>query len=141
MELNKDNQLLRNTEPSAHSSKKNNPQTRIIFIWMCLQTLLLFFFFDENIKVSTEKKMYKLLSNTASLKTLVGLELHSISQRCVFNVHGKGKWLSSTFQEPLPLQREPVTPEVTSSSPCAHQNCGQNSSWQLLSSTQLPWRQ
>lgn len=66
--------------------------------------------------------MHKLLSNPASLKTMIGLELHNISHRCAFKVHGEGKWLSSTLQEPLSLQTEPVTPEVTTSSPCAHQN-------------------
>lgn len=50
--------LLCSTEPSAHSSKKNNPQTRIIFIWMCLQALCYFFFlfFWQNYKGSNRKK-------------------------------------------------------------------------------------
>lgn len=102
-----------NTETSAHSSKKNNSQTRIIFIWMCLQT-----FFSFLTKGSSrKKKKYKLHSSPASLKTMVGLELHSISHRCVFNVPGEGKWLFSTLQESLPLQTE-LSP--LKSPPAAH---------------------
>lgn len=56
------------------------------------------------------RKMFKLLSNPASPKTLAGLDLHSISHSCVCNVHRKGKQLSLTFHEaePLPLQMELV---------------------------------
>lgn len=74
----------------------------------------IFSFFPKKLQVSTEK-MFKLLSNPASPKTLVGLELHSISRRCVCNVHGKGKRLPSTFQEakPLPPQMGPVPSEAT----------------------------
>lgn len=86
-----------------------------------------FFFSPKNYRFQ-QKKKFKLLSKPASPKTPVGLELHSISHRCVCNVHGKGKRLSLTFQEaePLPPLNGACSlwSKVTSSSPCAHQNEG-----------------
>lgn len=71
---------------------------------MSLQILLLLdiYFFPPKI-TGFNRKMLKLLSNPAIPKTLAGLDLHSISHRCVCNVHGTGKQLSLTFQEAEPL--------------------------------------
>lgn len=116
-EVNKDNQSLCNTEPSAYSSKKYPPLNQnhlYLNVFTDPVTFTLVLFPPQNLQFSTQK-MFKLLSNPASPKTPVGLELHSISHQCVCNVHGKGKRLSSAFQEakPLPLQTEPVPSEAT----------------------------
>lgn len=47
--------------------------------------------------------MYKLHSSPASVKTEKFGVAQNFTEVC-FNVHGEGKWPSSTLQEPLPLQ-------------------------------------